>query len=512
MEEKGKPLLILGIAVIVVLFLSFFGWESISGGKLKSYDLFNDIRTTPRIEQKGGGNEYLDPDLAMLNDELYEFIPEEPINQTASIDENKEAIVPTESTPDIDEAESDGASAPEPAETTSEGPASVEGESETAGETGDPVVNSSKTVAQTAGKSFEDYSAGNKNIARLKNALSQTSNRTVRVAVLGDSYIEGDIFTEAIRSSLQSKYGGRGVGYTPLYSPIAGFRQSVTHNCSGFEQLDFRKKNGRPYSLIQGFASKAGGGAATTFTGSKVPNAEGWSRSRILLTAPNGGQIKVRLGKDNSAEWTTYNFNPSDSIQVVDLKGETSRLSIGSISPGIIFQGAYLDDNKGIAIDNMSIRGYSGIRHNEVDASLTAQARPQIDYDLIILEYGINGLSSSQTNYKAYGNRMIEVINHIKKLYPKAVILVMGIGDRGDKIGGETHSMATVPNMIAEQRRIAKETGSLFWDTRGAMGGNDAVVAWAKTKDVNSDYIHLTLKGGKRLANLFTQALDNTLK
>lgn len=508
MEQKGKPLYILSIAVIVLLVLSFFNWESLSGGKFKSFDLFDDVRTNPRIEHKGGGNEYLDPDLAMLNDEQYEFIPDDPIIAIGGNDTTPIIITTASVTETGQSVISDGVPAPE----SSGSEAAVEMTSETETVSPESVSKSVVNVAQTGGKSFEDYSAGKQNTVRLKNILSQTPNRLVRIAVVGDSYIEGDIFTEAIRSNLQTKYGGRGVGYTPVYSPISGFRQSVNHSCSGFEQLDFRKKSGKNNSLIQGFSSKAEEGAAATFTGSKVANAGAWNRSRLLFIAPEGGEFKVRLGKDKNAEWKTFRFEPSDSIRTVDLREETSRLSIGSITPGIVFQGAYLDDTHGIAVDNMSIRGYAGIRHNEIDPSLTTQSRPEIDYDLIILEFGINGLSSEQTNYSVYGKRMVQVVNHIKQLYPKAVIMIMGIGDRGEKIGGETHSMSTVPNMIAEQRKVAKETGSLFWDTRAAMGGQDAVVEWAKTKDVNSDYIHLTLKGGKRLGNLFLQALDNTVK
>lgn len=511
MEQEGKPLYILSIAVLAILLLSFVGWESLSGGKLKSYDLFNDVRTTPRLQQKGGGNEYLDPDLAMLDEDKYEFIPEEEIIAMPANEEDPTDDI-TEEEKDVDPHDADLIA------TEIEGTAGgMEEESfsdtsvESVSETSEPIKTETKKVTPSGGKTFEDYSPDNQNITNLRNALDQTLNRTVRIAVLGDSYIEGDIFTEAIRSTLQTKYGGKGVGYTPVYSPISGFRQSVNHSCSGFKQLDFRKNGDKNFIMLQGVASKAEEGAAATFTGSKVPNAESWSRSRILLTAPEGGELKLRSGKDNQAEWSTYKFHASDSIQAIDLTEETSRLSIGGITQGIIFHGAYLDGTHGIAIDNMSIRGYSGIRHNEISASITAQSRSQIDYDLIVLEYGINGLSSEQTNYSAYGKRMIQVVNYIKQLYPNAVILIMGIGDRGDKIDGEYHSMATVPNMIAEQRKVAKETGSLFWDTRGAMGGEDAVVAWVKNKEVNSDYIHLTLKGGKRLGKLFTQALENTL-
>ena len=115
-----------------------------------------------------------------------------------------------------------------------------------------------------------------------------------------------------------------------------------------------------------------------------------------------------------------------------------------------------------------------------------------INYDLIILEFGINAMTSSQTDYSLYSRKMVEVINHVRTCYPTADILVMGIGDRGEKRGSEVHSMKSAPYMVAAQRDAARKAHCLFWDTREAMGGNDAIVAWAKSGKANKDYIHMT--------------------
>ena len=59
---------------------------------------------------------------------------------------------------------------------------------------------------------IEDYTPGGTGISRLRDAFSQSRERCVRVAFVGDSYIEGDIFTQDVRSQLQDIYGGAGVG------------------------------------------------------------------------------------------------------------------------------------------------------------------------------------------------------------------------------------------------------------------------------------------------------------
>ena len=107
---------------------------------------------------------------------------------------------------------------------------------------------------------------------------------------------------------------------------------------------------------------------------------------------------------------------------------------------------------------------------------------------------------------------MVDVINHVRLCYPDADILLMGVGDRGERRGSQIKSMATAQYMITAQRDAARRAHCLFWDTREAMGGEDAVVTWSSTGLMNKDYIHLTHKGGKRLAEELFNAIQQDLK
>ncbi|MDE6391141.1 MAG: hypothetical protein K2L26_06990, partial [Duncaniella sp.] len=72
-------------------------------------------------------------------------------------------------------------------------------------------------------------------------------------------------------------------------------------------------------------------------------------------------------------------------------------------------------------------------------------------------------------------------------------------------------SMATAPDMISAQRDAARRAHCLFWDTREAMGGDGAVVEWSRDGDINKDYIHMTHKGGARLARQLFKAISHDL-
>ena len=96
-------------------------------------------------------------------------------------------------------------------------------------------------VASDGSVLIEDYSQDGSALARFRNALAESGTRPVRIAVIGDSYIEGDIFTQDIRALLQERYGGSGVGYMAAFSNFPGFRQSVNQSGTGWTEHDIRK-------------------------------------------------------------------------------------------------------------------------------------------------------------------------------------------------------------------------------------------------------------------------------
>ena len=88
----------------------------------------------------------------------------------------------------------------------------------------------------------------------------------------------------------------------------------------------------------------------------------------------------------------------------------------------------------------------------------------------------------------------------------------MGIGDRGQKRGGEYHSMSVCKTMVDAQREAARNARCLFYDTREAMGGEDAIVNWVRQGYANKDYIHLNIKGGRQLARPLFNAIKHNLE
>lgn len=351
---------------------------------------------------------------------------------------------------------------------------------------------------------IEDYTDGGDGLRALRAALA--SGQKARIAVVGDSYIEGDIFTQDLRSMLQEAYGGSGVGYVGLYTEFPGFRRSVRQSGSGWTACMAGKKGAdETYEGISEVYWVPDGNATAHYKGTdKVARADRWELTRLLAVAPAGAA--VTLTADTLEQ--TFTLEASPDVKCIELRAPTADARLSTSSGSLRCLGVWLESAGGIGVDCMSSRGYSGLTLGSVSAGLCRQMAAYVNYQLIVLEFGINAMSPGQTDFSVYSRHMVKVIDHIRECYPGAQVLLMGVGDRGQKRGGAVHSMPGVTHMVEAQRTAARTARCLFWDTREAMGGEDAIVEWTASGLANKDYIHMTHKGGRRLAREMFNALQ----
>lgn len=460
-----RAFIIIAVAALLLFGLSFLPLGKLSGGFIKDFDLLSDLTKsdTTKIDTSEISTEGLDPELV-------------------------KAMESGESTDGVVLVDSTGKRIVAPA---------------------DSILIPIKPARVGEMVQIEDYTLKQGGMEKLRKALA--SGRLARVAVVGDSYIEGDIMTQDLRDELQTTYGGSGVGYVNMHSEFPGFRRSVKQGGSGWTEFTATKKGTKEYfGLSQHYFTPQGVGKSTYAGTSALTNTASWDNSQFLFIAPKGGTVKLK--NDATESWTIHTINPSNEVQQLSLPGNTTEFAVETSSPSIVGLGVWLDGANGISVDCMSSRGFSGISLASVTPELCRSMSKFVNYDLIILEFGINAMTANQTNYSVYAKRMKDVVDHVRECYPNADILLMGVGDRGVKKGGAVQSMASAKYMIDAQRDIARKTHAFFWDTREAMGGEGAIVAWAGDGMANKDYIHLTHKGGKKLASLLANAIRQNLK
>lgn len=358
---------------------------------------------------------------------------------------------------------------------------------------------------------FEDYSDENmlgSIIDRLSGA--KESERGVRFAFLGDSFIEADILTADIREQLQSHFGGRGVGFVPVASVASGYRTTVTHSSSGwrsFSMLDNRRADWRKLMFSGFYFIPQEGAVLSVKPGRRKDQLVPTKMARFFFINENNTQIKAVI---NDSIIKTYSPHSSSELQSIDLDGEISsvKLTFSNVN-GFVGYGIYLNDEKGVYVDNYSVRGYSGVTLSSINADLSKRFDQLLPNDVIILQYGLNVAGVNVTNYTNYKRRMISVINTLKSYFPNTAFIIMSVSDRAVRTNNQYETIPGIISMVNVQRDIARETGIIFWDTFTAMGGKNSMLQFVSHKPplASKDYTHINYAGGKRIAEIFVNSL-----
>lgn len=342
-------------------------------------------------------------------------------------------------------------------------------------------------------------------------ALKLGKKKKLRIGYFGDSTTEGDLCVSFFRSALQSKYGGKGVGFVPINHSGMRFRQTIRQQADArWQKKEYLFKGGvfdygiageyvtapaveqNSYSLNfqagkgQGDFQQVylfyGKGEENAHIELLVENAQGQVDS---LKLPYTGELVNRVKLSNS---------PTSSLKL-------SFRFVGGQTPlfGLSFEG-----ETGIYVDNIAKRGDSGSQFGRIKSSVLAKFRQYLDYDLIILQYGPNILSDRHLEYGFYETLLLRSVSHLKTVYKNTPILIVSNPDRGVRRGGEIQTSPAVYGLLKAQSRAALRSESAFFNLFDAMGGEGSMKRWveeAPTK-ASSDYTHFNGRGGQEVARL----------
>ncbi len=370
------------------------------------------------------------------------------------------------------------------------------------------------------GKTIEDYSFDQQGLNRFFSAVDSIAlGRSVRVAWYGDSFVEGDILVGDLRDSLQTAWGGAGVGFVPITSEVAQFKRSLKHNFRGWTAYSIIKKSeNRPKLGLNGYAYRPEPEAKVHYEGAKYfKHTQRWNQVRFFYTSDTS-QVFVWQAGGEPPKQAILPAKPN-SLGTWKWKGSEWGTDAFAIrfpeTGGLWAYGATLESGPGIYIDNFSVRGNSGGPLKLLNPDFIRQFDAVQQYDLIVIQVGLNAVTNTLTNVKWYEAELDRTFKHLKNCFPGKPILVVSVGDRGAKDGTEITTMRGVPAIVKMQRNLARKHGLLFYDLFWGMGGPDTMLRFAHQRPrlANTDYTHLTHEGGKvvgiMMAKLFLQEQAN---
>ncbi|MFN8257322.1 MAG: hypothetical protein U0W24_16630 [Bacteroidales bacterium] len=363
----------------------------------------------------------------------------------------------------------------------------------------------------------------------------QSNGRLIRILHYGDSQIEADRISSYLRSKIQGQFGGSGPGLIPAVQPY-GFDSPVKLENSGgwmrftgFGIKDSMVKHNRygvlasfsrysPYSdtlksvkdsLIKHHREK---NEWIKIMHSPISNAnvKKYTQCRLFYGYNKlPVNIKIYAGDE---EFDKSVLLPANNLQVRKwMFGKTPsylKLEFNGYDSPDIFAIA-LDGLSGVAVDNIPLRGSSGLVFTNSSESLLQAIYQNLNAKLLILQFGGNVAPNMKDNYDFYQQSFYNQLIRLKKLIPGVSIIVIGIADMSIK---EKDKYVSYPNVTLIRDALKKasfKANCAYWDTYEAMGGKNSMPSWVFSDPAlaEKDFIHFTADGSKIIAQMFYQAL-----
>ncbi len=354
------------------------------------------------------------------------------------------------------------------------------------------------------------------NLEQLKyffDALEKADSEKVRIAHYGDSIIWGDVISDNLRVYFQNKYGGHGIGFVSVCTDDITARQTISHKFSDDWEWGsvFTKNRGRFPIGIAGTVGKASynssveyksrnvSSAADSFTEFSIFYSNTKSNSSMSYKIDNEKSESIALSRGSNLNATNIVFDDEKK----DIKIELNQCD------GAYFYGVTLDSGNGIYIDNFPFRGNSGVSLRDLDDKLLPGFASNLNYKLVIIQFGINVAASGNVKYKWYERMMLNIIKKIKKQFPETSILFISPGDLGQKKGRTMRTHPEIKKFVEIQEKIAEKGNVAFWNMFEAMGGENSISDWVESSPplAFKDYCHLTWDGGEVISSKLVTAL-----
>lgn len=374
------------------------------------------------------------------------------------------------------------------------------------------IYDRSLTEAPMGVTPLEDYSVLGEDrvsefMAKLRGCAK--SGDQVRVAVMGDSFIECDILTSDLRRLMQERFGGSGVGYAQVDCSQAPFSRNVVHSWSGWRRISAVSSPSWAKFLPSLLAYEPLASVPATVQWKIAPSVGShmrYDKAKLLFINRSGVTINASidgLHREYKLEPTGEQLQTLIVESADSLNTDINSLKLEFIAPaaGLTLYGAMLERSTGVAVDNYSVRGNSGLLLSSINSSLTKELMEMYPIDLVVLSYGLNVVGANQVNYSDYITNMEKCVAHLRGAIPGVPILMLSVSDRLTRnSSGALETMRGVVALEQAQRQMAQRLGIAFWSTYSAMKQMGGMESFAQKGLGAKDYTHIGPGGGRKIA------------
>jgi len=341
---------------------------------------------------------------------------------------------------------------------------------------------------------------------QLRQLEADPKAQLVRVIQFGDSHTAADLFTGALRTLFQEKFGDGGAGFSFAGYPFAGYH---IHGTKRAQSTGWQVLGTHLNDIGDGMVGMGGVSLSTEAAGNWVSlDADATSLQVQYLIQPNGGSIEIR---DNDTLLATVSTAKADPAAPETVAGQFGT----PVEPGphhfevltidqapVRLLGLSTENAAGVTYEAAGINGAEAslfLRWNEaLQEPLMAAVNPA----LIVLSYGTNEASDRNWTEEGYAAMFQRIIERCRRLAPNASILVVGPPDRALRAGRRAWKPFTgVDRIVAAQRGVCRQMNCAYWDQRSRMGGLGSMRDWVSISWAQPDHTHFTGEGYTELAS-----------
>lgn len=350
------------------------------------------------------------------------------------------------------------------------------------------------------------------------NLDDQKAGISMRTRILhyGDSQLENDRMTALIRYRLQKHFGGTGTGLVqaiPLYWGSMAYKQDQQGEWLRYTYFGKRDSSIKhnSYGVMGAFTSVPtiidGEWPMLHYQFNTSRRSGRCDRIRIFLHSYVDSASVIFQVNDTIAYTHPY---ISDGFSVVDYRhiGIVRDLKIYFDLPeGGRIYGISFESNSGLQMDNIAMRGGSGLIFSRMNREQQQTMFDQLSPGLILLQFGGNVVPYMNPGY--YQRAFKRELQFYKEICPGVPIIVIGPADMSYREKGVFHTYPGLESIRDALKFATLESGFAFWDLYEAMGGRNSMPSYVHTDPplARTDYIHFTNLGINLMGEMFYNSL-----
>lgn len=336
-------------------------------------------------------------------------------------------------------------------------------------------------------------------LARL--AAGRAPDKKVRILAYGASHTQADVYTGYLRAYLQARFGDGGQGFV-LFGRVNKWYRTLDskaqHHALSVHVTRYKDgKQDEPLGLFGAALVGHGADGYADITTSVT------SRNTLFeahyFAEPGGGDFDLLVDGKAIAHIKTHARAPKAAYHPFETSPgkHEIRARLSGNGPVRLFGVTAETEGAGVVIDTLGIGGarMDSHLHWREDAWIDAVRRR--NPDLVTFAYGTNEATNTGLSMAPYEAKLRAVVARLRKAAPQASCLFLSPFDFPKNRDGRWVTRKSLVELVAAQRRVAKEVGCGFWDGFAFMGGKGSMARWASVDPrlAADDHTHLTKIG-----------------